>query len=120
MGDIVGVNRFGRREMEPELEAEIYYLQHEEGGRKSPVYSGYRGQFYYDGQDWDAPQLFVDKEIYNPGETVKAYLQTLSPKAHIGKFYVGKEFEIREGAKTVGKGRITKVIRSDFKVDNKN
>lgn len=39
--------------MIPHLEAEIYYLTEAEGGRKTPVASGYRGQFYYDGKDWD-------------------------------------------------------------------
>ena len=98
----------------PELEAEIYYLTEEEGGRKGYVASGYRGQFYYNGRDWDAPQQFTDKEICNPGETVKVYLQTLSPDFHVGQFYIGQTFEIREGAKTVGRGKITKVLRDDF------
>ena len=98
----------------PELEAEIYYLTTEEGGRKTPLHSGYRGQFFYDSNDWDAPQEFIDKEICNLGETVKVYLKTTRPNFHIGKFFIGKEFEIREGAKTVGKGIITKIMRSDF------
>jgi translation elongation factor EF-Tu-like GTPase len=98
----------------PELEAEIYYLTAEEGGRSCSVKSGYRGQFYYNGGDWDAPQEFIDKEICNPGETVKVYLQTCSPHFHIGQLSVGQEFEIREGAITVGRGRITKILRSDF------
>ena len=98
----------------PELEAEIYYLTVEEGGRKSCVCSGYRGQFYYDGINYDAGQEFIDKEYCNTGEIVKVYLQTLSPNNHIGKFYIGKEFEIREGNKTVGKGKITKIICSNF------
>ena len=99
---------------EPELEAEIYYLTTEEGGRKTAIHSGYRGQFFYDGRDWDAPQEFIDKEICNLGETVKVYLQTTRPDIHNGKFFIGKEFEIREGAKTVGKGKIIKIMRSDF------
>lgn len=99
---------------QPELEAEIYYLTEQEGGRKTAVSNGYRGQFYYNGKNWDAPQQFLDKEICYPGETVKVYLQTLSPDFHIGQFYVGQEFETREGAKTVGKGKITKILRPDF------
>jgi hypothetical protein len=99
---------------EPQLEAEIYYLTEQEGGRKTAVNSGYRGQFYYNGKDWDAPQQFIDKEICNLGETVKVYLQTLSTDFHIGHFFIGQEFEIREGAKTVGKGKITRIIRPDF------
>ena len=98
----------------PELEAEIYYLTEKEGGRKTAVATAYRGQFYYDNHDWDAPQQFLDKEWCEPGDTVKVLLQTASPDFHCGKFFVGKEFEVREGSKTVGKGRITKVLREDF------
>ena len=53
--------------LNPELEAEIYYLTSEEWGRRTPVHTGYRGQFHYDGGDWDAAQEFVDKEVCNPG-----------------------------------------------------
>ncbi len=99
---------------EPQLEAEIYYLTEQEGGRKTAVNNGYRGQFHYNGKDWDAPQQFIDKETCNLGETVKVYLQTLSPDFHIGHFFVGQEFETREGSKIVGKGKITRIIRPDF------
>lgn len=68
----------------PELEGEIYYLTEQEGGRRNPITSGYRGQFYY------------------------------SPNFHIGQFYVGQGFEIREGTKTVGRGKITQILRNDF------
>jgi len=98
----------------PDLEAKIYYLSTEEGGRKTSVKTGYRGQFYYDGADWDAQQEFIDKQECKPGESVCVHLHTLSPQYHKGKFFIGKEFEIREGAKIVGRGKITNVIRSDF------
>ncbi|WP_207621528.1 hypothetical protein [Flavobacterium sp. AJR] len=106
------INKYELRE--PQLEAEIYYLTEQEGGRKTAVNNGYRGQFYYNGKDWDAPQQFIDKETCNLGETVKVYLQTLSTDFHIGQFFVGQEFETREGAKIVGKGKITRIIRPDF------
>ncbi len=98
----------------PELEADIYYLTEREGGRRTAVASGYRGQFHYDNQDWDAGQQFLDKELCQPGDTVKVLLQTASPDFHIGKLFIGKDFEIREGVKVVGKGIITKIIREDF------
>ncbi|MDR0604218.1 MAG: hypothetical protein LBG80_07965 [Bacteroidales bacterium] len=98
----------------PELEAEIYYLTTKEGGRKSLVVNGYRGQFFYNGNDWDIQQEFINKDICNLGETIRVYIQTLSPDFHVGKFFVGKNFEIREGEKIVGQGKITKVIRPDF------
>jgi len=100
--------------LNPELEAEIYYLTSEEWGRSTPVHTGYRGQFHYDGGDWDAAQEFVDKEVCNPGEIVKVRLETTGAPFHIGKFWVGKEFETREGARVVGRGKITKVLRPGF------
>lgn len=101
--------------IEPELQAEIYYLTQQEGGRKTAISNGYRGQFYYDGQNWNAPQEFINKEICHPGDTIQVYLQTVSPKNHIRKFLIGQAFEIREGDTIVGKGKITKILKIDFK-----
>ena len=98
----------------PEIEAEIYYLTAQEGGRNSAVGNGYRGQFYYDGKDWDALQEFMDKEICQPGETVKVKMWTLSPDFHTGKLWIGKEFKIREGARTVGRGIIKNIFKREF------
>jgi elongation factor Tu len=93
-----------------DIEAEIYYLTPEEGGRSSPAFTGYRPQFYYDGRDWGASHIYPDVEVANPGETVRAYLGFLSPEEHLGKIKVGMEFEIREGARIVGKGVVTKIM----------
>jgi translation elongation factor EF-Tu-like GTPase len=93
-----------------DIEAEITFLTTEEGGRKTPAYSGYRPQFYYDGHDWDAVQNYVNvKEVY-PGQTVITQLSFASPECHFGKLYPGKEFLIREGQKIVGRGKITKIL----------
>ena len=43
-----------------EIEAEIRYLTREEGGRRTGVCSGYRGQFFYEGDDYDGFQYFPD------------------------------------------------------------
>ena len=93
-----------------DIEAEIYYLTTKEGGRNTPVFSGYRGQFYYNGLDCDAPQEFPDMEEVKPGETVRAYLAFLSPQLHANNIHEGMEFLVREGAKTVGKGKVTKIL----------
>lgn len=93
-----------------DIEAEIYYLTAEEGGRKTPIYSGYRGQFYYDGNDWDGPQKFKNVEFVDPGSTVKVCIGFIPPDKHHGQIFVGMKFEIREGARTVGKGTVTKII----------
>lgn len=93
-----------------DIEAEIYFLTPTEGGRSTPAYNDYRPQFYYDGHDWDARHVYPDVEKVNPGDTVRAYLGFLSPQEHYGKVFVGMNFLIREGAKTVGKGKITNII----------
>jgi hypothetical protein len=97
-----------------ELKVEIYYLSTKEGGRTKPLFNGYRAQIHYDGKDWSAQQSFIETEICALGESVQAYLNTLSPLAHVGKFYIGQEFEIREGSKTIGKAKVLEVIRKDF------
>jgi elongation factor Tu len=93
-----------------DIEAEIYFLTKEEGGRSSPVYNGYRPQFYYDGKDWDASHTYPDTGIANPGETVRTHLAFMSPQGHLGKVSEGMEFLLREGLRTVGKGLVIKVI----------
>ena len=93
-----------------DVEAKIYFLTTEEGGRSVPAYSNYRPQFYYNDHDWDAPHIYPDVERVNPGDTVRAYLGFLSPKEHWGKLYVGMKFLIREGSRTVGRGVITKIL----------
>ena len=93
-----------------DIEAEIYFLTAEEGGRSTPAFTGYRPQFFYNNQDWDASHIYPDVEVANPGETVRAYLGFLSPKEHLGEVHVGMEFFIREGARTVGKGVVTRII----------
>jgi hypothetical protein len=94
-----------------DIEAEIYFLRSDEGGRNGPVMSGYRGQFYYDGHDWDGIQQYPEAEkwIY-PGETTKAIISFLSPHMHSGKLFPGKEFLVREGSKTVGRGKVLKIL----------
>jgi translation elongation factor EF-Tu-like GTPase len=93
-----------------DIEAKITYLKTQEGGRSSPVFSGYRGQFYYNDKDWDAPQSFPDVAQAKPGETVRAYLGFLSPQEHFGNIHVGMKFLIREDIRTVATGVVTKII----------
>lgn len=93
-----------------DIEVEMTFLTTEEGGRRTPTGSGYRPQFHYDDHDWDAIHEYIDVERVMPGDTVKAYLAFLSPECHVGKLYVGQEFLIREGSRTIAKGRITRIL----------
>lgn len=105
-------------EIPKDIEAKITYLTAEEGGRTTPVFSGYRGQFHYDGNDWDAPQTFLNVEQVMPGETVSAHLGFISPSEHVGKVHVGMSFQIREGARIVGTGIVTKIIELEQSAKN--
>jgi len=95
---------------DPDIEAEISFLKTDEGGRKGYVVSGYRPQFFYHGEDHDAIQEFVDKERVYPGETVKVRLSLLHPELLCNHIRVDDLFEIREGLKTVGLGKITRIL----------
>ena len=94
----------------PDIEAEITFVPTEEGGRSSPVFSGYRPQFFYDGHDWDADQEYPDVESVLPGQTVRALLRFISPDSHIGRLHPGTEFQVREGSRVVARGRVTKIL----------
>jgi translation elongation factor EF-Tu-like GTPase len=62
-----------------DAEAEVIFLPTDAGGRKGPAFSGYRPQFFYDGQDWDAIQFYPDVQQANPGDTVRTCFAFLRP-----------------------------------------
>jgi elongation factor Tu len=93
-----------------DIEAEIYYLPPEHGGRSTPAFSGYRPQFYYRGRDWDAQHEYLDTDRALPGETVRAHIEFLAPAQHLGKVVEGMPFLLREGNRTVGYGSVLKII----------
>src|SRR5262245_7944996 len=92
------------------VEAEIHFLPSEAGGRQSSVRRGYRPQFYYEGQSWDAVHDYPGREEVNPGETVLALLSFLSPRQHRGRVRPGLTFELREGDRVVGTGTVLRVL----------
>ena len=98
--------------MPRDVEVSIRFLKPDEGGRKTPVCNGYRGQFHYAGQKeaWDAPHEYPDSEWVELGQTTRAYLAFLSPERHVEKIQVGTSFEVREGSRLVGVGKVTEII----------
>jgi translation elongation factor EF-Tu-like GTPase len=94
-----------------DIEAEVTFLPTAAGGRQGPAFSGYRPQFFYDGEDWVAIQFYPDVDQVNPGDTVRVCFAFLSPHMHVGKLVRGKMFLIREGQKVVAYGRVTKVLQ---------
>jgi elongation factor Tu len=94
----------------PDIEAEIWFLSTESGGRRAPAASGYRPQFFYNSEDFDATHEYIDKEWVKPGDRVLARLTFMSPDLHFGRVYVGMPFLIREGQKTVAYGVIRQIL----------
>ena len=96
--------------MRRDVEVSLEFLSTDEGGRVSAVRNGYRPQFHYDGQDWDAAHEYPDVEQVLPGQRARAFLTFLSPSKHLGKVAPGKPFEIREGSRIVARGRVEKLL----------
>ncbi|MBM81120.1 MAG: elongation factor Tu [Planctomycetaceae bacterium] len=89
------------------FQAEVYVLSKEEGGRHTPFFSGYRPQFYFRTTDvTGAANLLGDAEMCMPGDNVTLEVE-------LGKAIAmdeGSRFAIREGGRTVGSGRVVKII----------
>ena len=89
------------------FEAEIYVLTKEEGGRHTPFFTGYRPQFYFRTTDitgkLDLPE---GVEMVMPGDHITITAELI----HSIAMEEGLQFAIREGGRTVGAGRVTKII----------
>ena len=98
-----------------EIETELRYLTPQEGGRNHGVSDGYRGQFYYAGDDHDGSQYFPDVPtgmLIQLGTTVRClvrFRQARWDEVHSKSIRVGMPFEIREGRRIVGRGIVTRV-----------
>jgi len=98
------------KELPKDIEVEIEFLRKEQGGRETPACTGYRSQFFYNGNDWDAVHEYIGTETVTPGERVKAYVAFLSPQEHEGNVYPSMPFLIREGNRVVGFGTVLNII----------
>ena len=91
-----------------EFVAEVYLLSKEEGGRHTPVFPGYKPQFYIRTTDVTGEMKLPEgSEMAMPGDTVNITVNLISPVALEEK----QRFAIREGGKTVGAGVVTKIVK---------
>ncbi|HHX58435.1 MAG TPA: elongation factor Tu [Candidatus Moranbacteria bacterium] len=91
-----------------EVEAEIYVLTKEEGGRHTPFFKGYKPQFYIRTTDVTGDVVLPEgTEMVMPGDTVNLGVKLVAPVA----VEEGMRFAIREGGKTVGAGVVTKIVK---------
>jgi elongation factor Tu len=91
-----------------DFEAQVYILSKEEGGRHTPFFNGYRPQFYFRTTDvTGTANLPEGVEMVMPGDNVEMTVEMIAPIA----MEEGLRFAIREGGRTVGAGRVTKIVK---------
>ncbi len=89
------------------FESEVYVLSKDEGGRRTPFFTGYRPQFFFETTDVTGNvELPSDVEMVMPGDNVNLIVTLICPIA----MEEGQRFAIREGGRTVGAGVVTKII----------
>jgi len=87
--------------------AQVYVLTKEEGGRHTPFFNNYRPQFYFRTTDITGVcELPAGTEMCMPGDNVEMTIELIHPVA----CEQGLRFAIREGGRTVGSGRVAKII----------
>ncbi len=91
-----------------DFEAQVYVLTKEEGGRHKPFFANYRPQFYFRTTDITGTiQLPEGTEMCMPGDNTEMTVELINPIA----MDEGLRFAIREGGRTVGAGRVTKILK---------
>jgi len=90
------------------FEAQVYVLTKEEGGRHSPFFNNYRPQFYFRTTDVTGSVALPEgTEMVMPGDNTTMTVELIKPIA----MDEGLRFAIREGGRTVGAGRVVKIIK---------
>jgi len=91
-----------------QFEANVYILSKDEGGRHTPFFNNYRPQFYFRTTDVTGVVTLPEgTEMVMPGDNTEMTVQLIQPIA----MEEGLRFAIREGGRTVGAGRVTKILK---------
>jgi len=91
-----------------EFEAQVYILSKDEGGRHTPFFNNYRPQFYFRTTDVTGVVTLPEgTEMVMPGDNTEMSVALIQPIA----MEEGLRFAIREGGRTVGAGRVTKISK---------
>jgi len=91
-----------------DFEGQAYILNKEEGGRHTPFFNNYRPQFYFRTTDVTGVVTLPEgTEMVMPGDNTEMTVKLIQPVA----MDEGLRFAIREGGRTVGAGRVVKIIK---------
>jgi len=86
----------------------VYVLTKDEGGRHTPFFNGYRPQFYFRTTDVTGNVTLPEgTQMVMPGDNTEMSVELINPIA----MDEGLRFAIREGGRTVGAGRVTKITK---------
>lgn len=86
---------------------QVYVLTKDEGGRHTPFFNNYRPQFYFRTTDVTGVcELPAGVEMCMPGDNVEMTVELIHPVA----MEEGLGFAIREGGRTVGSGKVAKIL----------
>ena len=87
--------------------SQVYILSKDEGGRHTPFFNNYRPQFYFRTTDVTGSiKLPAGTEMVMPGDNTEMEIELIQPIA----MDEGLRFAIREGGRTVGAGRVVKIL----------
>ena len=90
------------------FEGSVYILSKDEGGRHTPFFNNYRPQFYFRTTDVNGVvTLPSGTEMVMPGDNTEMTVELIQPIA----MEEGLKFAIREGGRTVGAGRVVKILK---------
>ena len=91
-----------------DFEGQVYVLNKNEGGRHKPFFNNYRPQFYFRTTDVTGEVTLPEgTEMAMPGDNTEMTVKLIQPIA----MAEGLRFAIREGGRTVGAGRVIKILK---------
>jgi len=102
-----------------DFKATLVFKTSEEGGRNTPVFSGYRPHIEFDNYPeylTSGSQTYTNKDKVFPGDSVDAKIKILGTEYFTRRLYVGKGFKFCEGRRTIGIGKIVDVINEELKI----
>jgi elongation factor Tu len=89
------------------FKCEVYILSKDEGGRHTPIFKGYRPQFYFRTTDVTGDITLADGvEMVMPGDNTSFEVELITPIA----MEKGLKFAIREGGRTIGAGTVAEIV----------
>lgn len=98
------------------VRATVSLLRTEDGGRKSPLWSGYRATVFLRADKPltgnDAVMTLDERDICIPGEDCAVQLRFLSPELVQDVLRPGATFQLKEGSRVIANGKVGSLVKS--------